>query len=646
MKHSKSKITTPAWKEFEQLVCHLYELLGFKVTHDIQLPGQQCDAIAEKYIPAIGFVRLLIECKWQTRGSISNQIVQTSLSSFHTLKADYRLSKCVIVSNVPFSKDAKSIAFTHSDIELVSIAQLERQLLDVREISPTRIRAYETSKIFTHHVPAEASGYLPDQTILTKTDDLEGALLQWISARRSGLCVILGDYGVGKTTLLERLRYRVLKSQHTANQPVTPIIFTLRDFPVYDSLDSFILATIFNEYNIKIPIQFFWQIAATYSLALLLDGFDEISTLVNSSVRKQRFIDISPLLTTNSPTLLTCRPSYFLSSDEYNQLLTDANEKAAQISPDFSHGGGIVFASKRGIYEKLAYSLRQNYTISRSYQPLKRGIGTIELNLFDDNKVRSFLATYIDEIKSVHAMTLDEFIARLREIYDVRDLMSRPILMSMIMDTLLSGQLDLRSENIVIGPARLYELYTRAHLEWDWSKGPTRQALSVDERVCFSELVAVSMLKENSLEISFAQLVAVVKQAAIPLRHLQRIANDSLSEDEISTDIQYCNFLIRTSDKRFRFSHKSFMEFFVARFIKYDESGAADSLLMEVVLPVEILYFLGGFGIVEDGYARLLLERACFYYSNSETTACRNVVASIFFCGESLFGHCIEGGYV
>lgn len=63
------------WRSFENYVASLYEGLGFKVATNANLSGQQIDILAEKSISGMGSIRLVIECKYRARGSVSNQEV-------------------------------------------------------------------------------------------------------------------------------------------------------------------------------------------------------------------------------------------------------------------------------------------------------------------------------------------------------------------------------------------------------------------------------------------------------------------------------------------------------------------------------------------------------------------------------------------
>jgi hypothetical protein len=91
--------------EFEVYVARLYESLGFRVDTNVNLGGQQVDVLAETFIPGVGSARLVIECKWKEKKSVSNQEVFEFVTMIKALRPKGQVTRGVMVSNNGFSRN-------------------------------------------------------------------------------------------------------------------------------------------------------------------------------------------------------------------------------------------------------------------------------------------------------------------------------------------------------------------------------------------------------------------------------------------------------------------------------------------------------------------------------------------------------------
>jgi hypothetical protein len=97
---SKGGIAGPA--ELEAYVASLYAILGYSVKTNVPLGGQQIDVLVERHLEGIGVTRVIIECKYKTSGSVSNQDVFDTISTLGALMKSHGISHCVMVTHTGF----------------------------------------------------------------------------------------------------------------------------------------------------------------------------------------------------------------------------------------------------------------------------------------------------------------------------------------------------------------------------------------------------------------------------------------------------------------------------------------------------------------------------------------------------------------
>ena len=160
------------------------------------------------------------------------------------------------------------------------------------------------------------------------------------------------------------------------------------------------------------------------------------------------------------------------------------------------------------------------------------------------------------------------------------------------------------------GPAGLYDAYTNLSFYVDWNKGETRQLLTIPERQQFAQALAIAMFDNSKLEITYSEILVTVSANSKVLSAIERRLG-ACSLEQIVTDIQLCTFITRTQYDSFRFIHRSFMEYFVASFLKATlAKQRPDHRFEQVVVGKEIACFIGSFSkldrVVAEGLERLV----------------------------------------
>lgn len=576
--------------KFENYVRSLYEALGYRVERNVREHGQQVDLVAVRPIPGFLPIRLLIECKWRTRGSVPNQEVINFIAYIKSLSEAESFTGYVLVTNTDFSLSSKDASDMHGRLELRLERDLEAELMNVTPALARYVLDYRDAPI-THqyvHLSATNGGFA--------IENIEQHLLGKIKTQQRQFICVQGAYGAGKTTLLKKLKYELSQTFMHGESWLRPIFFQLKDFPDPADLDAFVAATMTRELWTNIPAGTFWKFASEGRLVLLLDGFDEIAAGSSQQSRLASFVNLSKLLFSGSTVILSCRPSYFVSEYEYAQILK-------QISTPSDDLPGII---KRLTVPEMHHRLSEHFNASSILPISESQISTLYLEPFSRDQILEVVSSYKEDLSRKLGRTPADVMAYLDNVYDLQDLMSRPILLDMIIQTLLLGAFDLDNRSTQVSAASLYDRYTSESLNSDWRKGAKRRLLTKPERREFSIAMALSMYDANALEVRYDDILKAISRAFPKNSTLSKKVKDN-SLEVVAADLQICAFLTRTSDDLFRFVHKSFYEFFVAAHLfRRLFDGKIDRRFLHKI-PQEILYFVGAFAIPDEG-AKLLLR--------------------------------------
>lgn len=590
-------------RAFEEYVAQLYESLGFVVNANTVVAGQQVDIIASKINPGQGLDRLLIECKYKTTGSVANQDVFDFMNFFELARQTAKATKAVMVTNTSFSAHAKSAA--EGRVVLLTQDDLESELFALKHVYLQIVNEYEQESIFAEYVTIDGIEKGTEHV----HRNVEQALSEMIRDPNSPVMFfsILGDYGAGKTTILHRLRYRFAKLFLGRRTTLKPVLFELKDYSKYLDLSVFLANSLKSQFSREIPLSLFWAELSRHGFLVLLDGFDEMSPQVDSAKRLSHFLDLSPLLAGGSPSVLTCRPAYFVTNDEYEHAVTaikNAQEKVATFSKPWTR---TEAQAQEGV-DQLYTSLHRKYVDKRSaLPPAKLKTQSVELSGFSEKQIDQYLAIFDSEFRAKCWCGAVEVKGALLAIYDLRDLMSKPILLSMMKDTVLMSGPSFFDNTNLRNPATLYETYTDLNFDLDWSKGQARHFLTKQQRSDFAEAIALAMYDRSRLEVTYEEVIEVVRENREILKDGSEAAA-SASAEEVGTDLQLCTFITRTHEEMFRFIHRSFMEFFVGRFLKEHLLGTVDIRYKNMNIPKEILRFIGSFAMLDSKITRGLTE--------------------------------------
>ncbi len=593
----------PSWQAHEHLVGALYESMGYRVIYNSNVDGKQADLLCTKMVDGATEIRLYVDCKnVTTRGrSIANYKVDEFVAAFKSRKEQNGWTHGVMVANVPYSQYAQAAAARHGDVVLKTVDDLYEDMLHIRAYLHMSMRQYEQEGIFDSYIPLRGRMVDMAGSPVGRTASLRRQVDEWLRSGDSRQLVLLGDFGTGKTTFAQSLHYTLAKRYLDKGDCRIPLLLTLRSYYDAPSVEELIERFFALETGARVSYGVFSRLLKTGRFLLLLDGFDEMGAKSDASRRKQNYFKLSRLITSASKTIITSRPAYFVSQGELTSIFTGL-EYQLGYSPFVTRGDKAVTVP----YSRLSRRIDQHAeetNLEELFEAAGRALRSttfIQIELFSSLQVRQYIRKREPAILARSRGLLDgKYItARIREIYDLHDLAQRPLLLKLIVDTLplfRPGQdgdykVDVDGKELSmseITPSMLYHVYTEEELRREYEKGEVRQLIDKEPKSELITHLAFRMSDTPTLALERHEVADVVRSLLRPA--------DEETLDHYVQDMRTCSFFVRDAAGGFRFTHKSFFEYYLAKYllIMFASKKSLVSHLRQRSLPVEIIYFLG-----------------------------------------------------
>lgn len=579
---------------FEGRVAAYYEALGFKIDRNVQLGQHQIDLLVTKYIAGASVLSYIVEAKFRTKGSVGIQEMTDFINVARDLIAEGEVSGGVMITNTSFSKNAGGKVLGSKTVKFLTISQLETELFATSDSLLRTCADYERKKIRDEYIPLSGIRR-PDPA--TTIPDVVAFLKGWL-AKNGGLVTLSGDFGSGKTTVMDRLFYELAQARIETSRGRYPIQLRLRSLLSHGTVWSFVSNSLRDNQYINPDKSTFESLLAAGGLIFLLDGFDEIHTGATSVERAHYLKRLLPILSSPCPCILSTRPTYFLHFKEMNSVFQRLLEPKAKF--DRLESAPI----------DLEWLLGRLNISSPETLPEKNLASAIQLNALSEEDILAYLTKFKDGIKKATGGDERTLLGFLHKIYDISDLLRRPLLLNMIVVTIVEGKLDITRTKSTIGPSTLYDLYTQMCAKRDASKrGGFRNlapVLTPAERLAGCRALAMAMLHKGAIELRASEIQEVV--AGIRVSRKPVIENMALSElrERVLTDIRLCSFLSFSDDDTLRFGHKSFFEFFVAQQFLLDVSSRLETItgFARFKVTKEMVGFLGSYARDLPEFAR------------------------------------------
>lgn len=614
-----------SWQNHENHVAAIYKLLGYEVTANINLNGQQTDLLCEKLIPGAGRTVLYVECKYtddEEQNTVSKDVVTQFIANFRVLKDKNGWATGVMVSNKKFSQYAQSAAQPHRDIVLKTLDDLYADLFQIQAYLHSCIQEYEADEGFADYIPLKAVNARPG--LSTQPQLLKELFYLWLNEADNNQLCLLGDFGTGKTTFLRHIHHECCKKFLSGDSVRMPLFVQLRDyFDVSDGKE--LIERFFSlELATRVPQRVFDEFNRAGRFLLLLDGFDEMGVTSDSESRRRSYLKLNQLIRADSKLVITCRPAYFVTHKELLDVF-DVYKEQMGFTPVATRGDSQEMAS----YSELSTQL-QNINQNDEYRELLSAVGHVRrhssianIELFDHKQIRAYLRAHKSKIHSDSDGQLDDksLYTRIEQVYDLEDLAKRPILLKLIVSTLplfkreSNGKYRIKgSSNSFddITPSVLYYAYTEGELTREYEKGEVRWQIDRNERRAVIGLLAFEMFESD---------VVVLEPTAFSSTVAKYFPRAGEKLEQLTTDIRTCSFLSLDSKNYLRFAHKSFLEYYVAQHMadllrRRKVRGA----LTERILSDEVFYFLGD--LIRSFYQILLRPMHELATSADSVTRC------------------------
>ena len=384
------------------------------------------------------------------------------------------------------------------------------------------------------------------------------------------LLALLGDYGTGKTSHAQQLN-RILNGLSTTtdkpNGSPTAVMVDLALLAGAERLSELSLTELLVLALKKQRAQGFStddalaliQRVKQGEMVLIYDGFDELIKTTREklhSVLQQLLVVLQPTTSSTSrepipskaKILLSCRTHYF----------RDAHEQLAFF--DTRARGN----AKRGDYLCLT------------------------LMAWSTENIKTYLSKHLNK------MDTERLLAIIQDTYNLKELASRPVLLAMMSEQL--GQLLRQHEKgETIDAAKLYGISVAEWVQRDTGK----HVIQATHKPLVMGALASAMTKDGT-ETWEAEKLDRWIVTVLPTLYPNTYELPQKSK-EIQDDLRTATFIVRPVQNQFNFAHKSFKEYFTARFVwdcltLIDQGAitpeAARGLLVSQPLNTETMAFL------------------------------------------------------
>jgi uncharacterized protein YjbI with pentapeptide repeats len=570
-------------QSLESKVANLYLALRFEVKRNVNLGGHQIDLVVSKYFSGVGPVSCMVEVK-NYQGNLGiNEVTKFINVSKHLIGAG-KIQSAVCVTSANFTQDARAAVLDEPSIRLLTFRELEKDLFNYSQCLVEWCRQFEGTSVYSTYVPLRGQriprGRVTD--IVAYVDD-------WF-VRGENLLIISGDFGSGKTTIAERVLYRQAERYLSTNDSPFPILLPLRNFRRFSQVFDFVQGSVQKNYGISIAQNHFEMQLKSGRFVLVLDGFDEIDTGAKASDRARYMDQLSYLVGQGSPCVLTTRPTYFESFNDFASVLRVKLPKS----------------SRRQTASFNQAKIAKHLGISLLYQfPVSELANAIAISVLSPNEIKKHLRRRANEILKQTGYSYQQVVNFIFSVYDLEDLVQRPLLLDMVVTTIIHGDIDITQQGLTFGPAELYEFYTLACAQRDIDKDGIVSFLNAEDRLKACRHLAVFMFERATILLSSEQILSSLEA----IRFSTLTPTGMTSEDFVrkaSTDIRVCSFLTMDGNEYLKFSHTSFMEFFFAQEVVQRCNSSLEYLRQQTrsASGSAVIYFLGSFARSDSNFSR------------------------------------------
>ncbi|MBK5294268.1 MAG: pentapeptide repeat-containing protein, partial [Acidobacteriia bacterium] len=536
----REELEGPRGKSFEEKVTDILRLMDMEVEWNTHKDGRQIDFIAKKRDP-LQDLEYVGECK-----DYAKPVGVGELDGLHSRLAGYRrehpAAQGMLVALSGFTAEVKEQAQTLG-ILLRTYGELLNNLVDLRNYNTLLIQDVEGKDIERLYVEPDI---YPERDL--KPHGVMGYVDEWLADPSAVQLTLLGDFGTGKTWFTRKLACELAKRyREDASRHRQPIRINLRDVAKALDLEGILFHHFQMSTGRPVNPKAVLHLLSEGRYVLIFDGFDEMATQANWDVTRENFRQLIRAAEGKAKIILTCRTHYFREPSQVQELL-------AGQRPDLTKPGTELHKEIFG----------------------RTGFHVGYLAGFNEGQIEE----YLGRACGAQAGRVGEIIG---QIEGLRSIATRPVFLDMIVQS--APKLEKLGSEVRL--TNLYEAFTE---EWfqrqDW-----RLRLTKDGRRTLVEELAAKLWQTDEARIHYTELADV-------LAELMRGKITSDRELEMADyEVRTASFLTRDERGNYGFSHRSFLEFFLAsrlaRVVKDEDAGRLTEGLRLRKLSPAVVEFLG-----------------------------------------------------
>jgi hypothetical protein len=508
-------------KTFENRIHTLLSLRGVSnLTREKHFGSKRVDLYFEE-IKYGSTTKYAVECKDESKVLTKSEISKIA-SDYQGLLDSAKINHVLIVSRYPLPPSALSYIDERRQILYQTEDDLRNTAIDFRNYLMGMKVKFENEPVNNYYIEPQGDLFDEEGLIIASTPTLDcpNLVSYALSELRelNGPLIVLGSYGIGKTTLAGRIFLRLLEQwEADPSQPV-PIYISLQLMQREQSLQG-LLGALFTATSMTPGYNFdvFRKLNADGQFALILDGIDEMRQSINSSEFMNNIDELSILTKDNPRSLLLGRPSAFMNEDEYRY---------------------VVNGSKGGPSE--------HYHGAAGYRGL-------QIALMSDLQIKEFVNKYCSWRYPIGEVVPNQIFNLIWDDANpmLADVAKRPIQMMMIMEIfpLLEGRIP--SLSII------YSIFIEDLVKREARKrqsGPT-----VSNQKFFIQLIAVWLWRRGRRSHTDA--------TQIPNHILDEFTGPESDPEVVRRQLVSASFLSTERGSSLHFPHRSIQEYCVATFI-------------------------------------------------------------------------------
>ncbi|HYO54562.1 pentapeptide repeat-containing protein, partial [Archangium sp.] len=391
--------------------------------------------------------------------------------------------------------------------------------------------AGERARVLLAERLASVKGAFVEPTVRVGEEELPAlkALDRWLSSTDQ-TALVLGDYGSGKSTTLAKW-CTGLWERGDASRPLLCSLASAA--PARDAHGLLLDAA--GTPDTPAHRAALRLLIQTRRLLPVFDGFDEMATRLGSSGLAGRLSELLGVAEGGGRVVVSSREHYFESESTLHSTAAQALSQALGASA---------------------------------------GLSRLTFRPFDRAQVQELVERVLPSPQKI-----EEALRRIQGTYDLMDLVTRPLLLGMVLTSL--ERIDPTAR---VAPADIYEAYLR---DWLAQTPEDGESLTHAQKQEFAEALAEELWRQGTSSCSWRELRKTVRE------RLGRQLPEHLTPAAVFRDIEGGAFFVREGEENYRFAHKSFLEYFLARALAETLEAQPKPALNTRPFTREVAAFLG-----------------------------------------------------